>query len=285
MTDVVLVTCRQQPGLQPDDEPLRAALAARGAEVVTAPWNGPFEPFARAELVVVRSTWDYQQHAEAFVAWLDRLDTIDGVVVNKPSLMRWNARKNYLLDLAARGAPLPPTRLVRPDADAIAAGLDELGLDEGVVKPVFGAGASGLSIVRRDDRAGLVRAAATLGGDGLLQPLLAHVRDTGETSLTFFAGEFSHAVTKTPAAGSILVQAEHGGSTRAVQPSADDVELARSVLALLPSAPLFARVDMLLPATGPRSLMEVEVLEPELFVRFAPGAEQRFAELLLARLA
>ncbi|MFK7739794.1 MAG: RimK family alpha-L-glutamate ligase [Planctomycetota bacterium] len=276
---VVFATCLEQPDLQPDDVPIAAALQQRGARVVAAAWNGPFAPFAAADLVAVRSTWDYQQAPDAFLAWLDRLDREGARVVNEPRLMRWNADKSYLLDLAKRGAPLPPTRRVEPDASAIAAAMDELSLAEAVVKPLFGAGASGLSIVRRDDPASLDEAAERLGGGGLLQPLLAEIRTLGETSLTFFAGEFSHAVVKRPEQGSILVQAEHGGATVAVEAAAAQLVSARAVLAMLPELACYARLDFVF---GERTwLMEVEVIEPELFVLHGEGAADRCAEALL----
>lgn len=281
---VVFATCAAEPELQPDDLHLRDALASRGVEVVAVPWNGPFEPFACADLVLVRSTWDYQRYADAFLRWLDRLQHVGVRVVNDPALMRWNADKHYLLELAERGAPLPPTREVAADARSIGDAIASLGCVDAVVKPVFGAGASGLSIVPSGDAAALERAALRFSGRGLVQPLLAAIRASGETSLVFVDGAFSHAVLKLPRSDSILVQAEHGGHCEAGEVAAEDVEAARAVLTLLPSVPLYARVDMILGGGDGRHLMEVELIEPELFFRFAPGAPAVFADALLARL-
>jgi len=278
--NVVFATCRAMPLLQPDDVPIAAALEARGCTVTPAAWNGPFEPFERADLVVVRSTWDYFEEAEAFVAWLQRLEGVSGVVCNAPSLMLWNSNKTYLLDLAKRGAPLPPTRLSQPNVAALVAAMHELNLHEAIVKPVVGAGASGLTIMRRDDRASIERAAAALKHPGLVQPLIPEIRTLGETSCTFFGGEFSHAVVKRPKAGSILVQAEHGGRTERVTLIAEQLAVSRSMLELLPEPAVFARVDMVFGATA-TMLMEIEVIEPELFVLHDESAADRLADLLL----
>lgn len=277
---IVFATCRALPEFQPDDVPIAEALRARGCEVVPAAWNGPFEPFQSADMVVVRSTWDYFEACNEFVAWIRALEGVRGVVVNAPSLMAWNSNKTYLLDLQKRGAPLPPTRLVKQDAASIAAAMQDLGLREAVVKPVVGAGASGLSIVRADDEAGIARAVDRLGYDGLLQPLIPEIRTIGETSATFFRGEFSHAVVKRPKQDSILVQAEHGGNTAAVTLTDEQLQVARSVLDLLPEPAVIARVDMVLTETQPM-LMEVEVIEPELFVLHDTDAPTRCATALL----
>jgi len=276
---IVFATCRSLPEFQPDDVPIAEALQARDCEVVPAPWNGPFEPFAEADVVVVRSTWDYFEQANEFVAWLKALESVRGTVINSPALMAWNSNKTYLLDLQKRGAPLPPTRLVQPNAESIVAAMRELDLSEAIVKPVVGAGASGLSILRADDEASITRAVERLEYDGLVQPLIPEIRTLGETSATFFDGEFSHAVVKRPKRDSILVQAEHGGNTSAVTLTDEQLATARSVLGLLPEPPRIARVDMVLTDTA-ALLMEVEVIEPELFVLHDPKAPGRCADLI-----
>lgn len=285
MPQIVFATCRTMPDFQPDDLPIAKALEARGASVTPVPWNGPFEPFQTADMVVVRSTWDYFDHADEFASWLIRLEAVPGKVHNSPNLMAWNAQKTYLLDLADQGAPLPPTRLTKPTAVALSAAMHELELEVAVAKPVVGAGASGLTILRRDDPASFTQAATKLakdaiGCDALVQPLLEEIRLLGETSFTFFGSEFSHAVVKRPSQDSILVQAEHGGTTSPIAPNPQDLQLARQMLTLLPEPATFARVDMVLTKNHPL-LMEVEVIEPELFVLHDQEAPNRLATLLL----
>ncbi len=279
--EIVFATCLEQPHFQPDDRVAAEALARLGANPCAAPWNGDFKAFSRADMVVVRSTWDYSVKAAAFARWLTSLDAL-ACVVNSPELMRWNLDKRYLLALAASGAPIAPTIAVENNAAAIIAGLDELGLERAVVKPTIGATASGLSIVERGDAAGIKRAAANLGGPGLVQALIPEIR-TGETSFVFIDGEFTHAVLKTPADGDIRCQIEHGGRTVGCRPPAFAVDQAGEILEMLPERQLYARVDAIV-LDDRLIVMEVETIEPELFFVHAPAAADRFAAALMKRL-
>lgn len=286
---IAFAACNRFPDIQDDDAPAARAIEAAGDRVVVAPWNGPFAPFAAADLVVVRSTWDYWDHLDDFVSWLERLKALPRVA-NDPALMLWNLDKSYLFELAAKGAPLPPTTRVDPTAESLAAAMDAQGLAEAVVKPIIGGGAVGLSRVRRGDRAGLEAAAAALGGAGLLQPLIAEIATAGETSLLYFDGAFSHAVVKTPKSGDIRIQTQHGGLTRAVAPTASVIDEGARLLAMLPgAAPTYARVDVVL-RDGARGvdpalwLMEVEALEPSLFLDHAPPAASLAFAAALRRL-
>jgi glutathione synthase/RimK-type ligase-like ATP-grasp enzyme len=154
-----------------------------------------------------------------------------------------------------------------------------------VIKPVIGGGGAGLSLVRIDDAASFRNAAAKLAGLALAQPLIAAIRSAGEVSLVFFAGEFSHAVTKRPKAGGILVQEAHGGTTARCRARPAVIAAARRILDLLPAEPLYARIDAVLTdearADGGLMLMEVEVIEPDLFLTHDGGAPGRFADALM----
>src|SRR5438094_647723 len=116
----------------------------RGRNVVSAPWNDAFEPFAHGP-VVIRSTWDYHETPDAYVAWLDRLPT--GRAFNPPSLIRWNLAKTYVLDLAQRGAPVPRSRAAVAEPGAVAAAMTALGLHDAVIKPLIGTRGLGLDLV------------------------------------------------------------------------------------------------------------------------------------------
>ena len=288
MPDVAIATCLEKPGLQPSEQLLAAALDARGVRASPHPWNGPFEPFVRADLTIVRSTWDYVPVAERFARWIERLEREAPRVANPPRLMRWNLHKTYLLDLAAKGAPLPPTAIAEPGAEAILDAVDRLGLDEAVVKPVVGASARGFSLVAIDDPQSFRNAAARAGGLALVQPVIRAIESAGETSLVYFAGEFSHALLKRPKQGSLLVQEEHGGTTAATRVSPEIVAAGGRILAMLPEPALYARIDVVLTDAarldGGLLLMEVEVIEPELFLTHDRGAAGRFADAALREL-
>ncbi len=282
MANIVFATCKASPEMQASDALVRDALAARGATVAAAPWNGPQGAFETADAVVIRSTWDYQFAPRDFEAWLTHRDQ-SGLVLNPPSLMRWNMSKQYLLALAEEGAPLPPTRRVAPTAASIAKVMDEMDLAQAVVKPEFGATSSGLSIVNREDEAGLENAAWKLAMPGVMQPVLSEIKTRGETSFIFIDGDFTHAVTKMPKAGEIRSQKEFGGSSERADPPGWAVEEARRVLSMAPEPCLYARVDAIVLDDG-MQLMELELIEPELFFTYAPEAADRFAAALMSRL-
>ena len=284
---VVFATCNECPDLQLSDALVADALEAAGVRVWAAPWNGSTKAFTEADLIVVRSTWDYPSAIEPFRAWLGGFVKGDRVV-NSPSLMRWNFTKRYLMRLAADGAPLPPTRFAAPTVRDIAAAMDDLKINEGVVKPIIGATASGLSRVRRDDQISLQAAAERLGHacpgqTCLVQPLIAAIATLGETSMVYINGEFTHAVLKRPQPGDIRVQEEHGGATKRTEPTAAAIRRGAEILKLLPEMPLYARVDAVI-LDETLQLMEVELIEPELFYTHAPEAADRFAAALLEKL-
>ena len=275
---ITIATCKKFPDLTPSDAILAEALRARGVEVSSAPWNGAFAPFGDADLVLIRTTWDYFDVVDEFSAWIDRLEKTTPVL-NPPDILHWNMTKAYLFELAERSAPVPPLIRVARDADAIAGAMDTLGLEEAIVKPLAGGTASGLSKVRRDDGEGLARAAAKLNGDGLVQAFLPEIATIGETSMVFLGGEFSHAVVKMPKSGDIRVQEEHGGTSRALTPPAWAIAEARDILAMCPGKTAYGRVDAIV-YKDRMSLMEVELVEPELFFAYCPEGAVRLAGIL-----
>jgi len=282
MPSIVFATCNKAPDFQSSDAVAARALSAKGASVQAAPWNGDQAPFENADLIVVRSAWDYPASADAFRAWLDRFKG-NGNVVNAPALMQWNMSKVYLRTLAEAGAPLQPMKFIKPSQDEIAYAMDALGLTEAVVKPVIGATASGLSLVRRDDAQGLAEAAVKLEHDGLVQPLISEITNQGETSLIYIDGVFTHAVVKRAKAGDIRVQSDFGGSVERIDSPLWAIEQGVTILEMLPEAPTYARVDVVL-LDETLQLMEVEVIEPELFFTHAPEAADRFAAALMKKL-
>ena len=283
MRTIGFATCREQPNLQASDKIVADVLQGHGVGVIAAPWNGPFDPFEEADLIVVRSTWDYAATPGAFLEWLVRLRACSKVF-NDPALMMWNMSKRYMARLREGGVPIVPTRFCAPHPRDILAALDDLGLDEGIVKPVYGAGGSGLSIIRRDDADGLRRAVSMLNASAMVQPKLDEITSVGETSFVFIDGIFSHAVLKSPPEGRILCQEEHGGASNLVHLDAETIDMAQSVLDRLPELPLYVRVDAIV--TPARFLiMEVEAIEPELFFNLAPEQAHVFAKVLLGRLS
>jgi glutathione synthase/RimK-type ligase-like ATP-grasp enzyme len=279
---IVLATCRRWPELSASDRRLADALQARGWTIASAPWNGAFEPFAEARAVVLRSTWDYHEAPAAYLAWLERLPP--RCTFNAPELVRWNLSKRYLLDLAGRGAPLPRTREAAADPAAIAGALDALNVQDAVLKPVVGASGFGVERVRRGDEArALTRLRAHKCTEHVLvQEFVAGI-EAGEVCGVFFDGAFCHALRRLPAPGEFRVNSQFGGRMEAATLPAEVVARMRAVLALLPSVPVYARVDGVVHGRD-LVLMEVELNEPALGLELAPLAAERFADALVRRL-
>lgn len=299
---VTLATYERLPELTAEDRALAAALERRGVRVRAAVWSDRAAWARDPGLVVVRSCWDYHLRLAEFEGWLERLRARGVAVRNPPGVIRWNARKRYLLDLAARGVSTLPTELLPfAGSDALGAALaaraaaDPARWGDVVVKPAVSASAFLTVRVRADDgAAGVADAlrgfdALPAGAEVLVQPFAASVAEIGETSLVYLGGRFSHAVTKRPAAGDFRVQEELGGSSRPAEAPAALVAWGAGVLdaagalcgAAVPEI-TYARVDVLAEA-APR-LMELELVEPSLFLRHAPGAAERFADAIVAAL-
>ena len=263
-------------------EALAGACAERDLELVPVPWDDPgFEP-ASVAAIVLGTAWDYAARADLF---LDRLRSFaeSTRLFNPLPLVRWNLEKTYLRALEQRGARIVPTRWCeRADPAAIEAAFEAFACERVVVKPVVGQSAWRQALVTRGEP--LPTAEALPPAGTLIQPFLPSIRTEGELSLLFVDGEFSHAVRKRPVAGDYRIQGNFGGTDEPHEPSPDDLVRARDVIAALHEPPLYARVDMVRDLEGELALMELELIEPYLYPRFAPALGPCFAEALARRL-
>lgn len=283
MPRVVIVTCARWPEISASDALYAGALEARGIEVDHAPWNGPFAPFAGADLIVLRSNWDYHYDRAAFLAWLDPLREGHARVENPPHLVAWNCDKRYLLDLQARGVPIPATRVVDNRADAVIAVMKEFGWERAVVKPAVGASGHAVELVQRER---LAKGEGLPTGDApvLVQEYMPELAAGGEISCVFFDGVFSHAAVRVPPKGEFRVNSQYGGRVEPVTVSDDLIRQARAALAALDGPPpLYARVDGIM-RSGAFVLMELEVNEPGLFLTVTSEGAERFAQATVERL-
>lgn len=277
-----LVTCRKVPDLTPDDRLLASELRQRGAEAFPVLWDDESADWGAFDGLVIRSVWDYHHRVDEFRAWLDRLERAQARVSNPAPLVRWNLHKSYLEELAAAGVPVVPTlRLARGSQADLGALLAEQGWRRAVVKPAVSASAHETWLVGIEE-AGERQApfAALLAGrDLLVQRFEPAIRERGEWSLLFFGGAYSHAMLKRPGAGDFRVQKELGGSSTLTVPPAGLIEQAQGILAQLREPPLYARVDGI-DLDGTFTLMELELIEPVLFLGSHPQAPARLADAL-----
>ena len=272
MLDVALVTCTRVPHGDEDDHLLGAALTRLGVSTAYVCWDDPDARWPAAGMVVIRSTWDYFERLDAFLGWAEYVGSVTELR-NLASVITWNAHKGYLLDLEARGVDIVPTRLVRAGEHL------ELGAGDHVVKPAVSAGAD--RTVRFASQADLDTLSAT--DDALVQPYLGAIETTGELSIVCIDGTPSHVVRKLPAGGDFRSQEEHGATVTAVELDDRHRRLARAALAGLPSVPLYARVDAVDTDAG-LQIMELELIEPTLWLRWHPPAADVLAASIVAQL-
>ena len=291
---VALVSTRAARGLDDDMPPLLAAFAAAGADAEIVDWDEPAADWARFDAALLRSAWDYTERLGEFLAWIERVASLT-MLLNPPPVVRWNADKHYLLELARAGLPVVPSSFAEAGAQAERAleqFLTRQSCAELVVKPAVGAGSRD---ARRHARTAIPQMLAHMrrllgaGRSVLLQPYFEGVDRHGETAVIHIGGGFSHAIRKGPllplgAAPTGALFAAEEITVR--EPGADELSIAQRVLAALPfGALLYARVDLIRDAGGAPCLLELELTEPSLYFGHAPGSAQRLVAATLARLA
>lgn len=287
---VALVTARAARGLDEDMPPLTAALAAAGAQSQIVDWDDEQADWARFDLVVPRSAWDYAERLPEFLAWAERVARLT-TLVNPLAVVRWNTDKHYLGELARAGAPVVPTRYLEPGSDAGSTVDEFLAADacrELVVKPAVGAGSRDARRHPRSRRAQILAHIEPLLAarrSVMLQPYLESVDTCGETALMYIGGRFSHAIRKgallpagAPSTAGLFAPEEIVSRT----PGADELAAAERILRAAPFERLvYARVDLLRDPSGAPELLELELTEPSLFLAHASGSAERFAAALL----
>ena len=290
---IALVSVAAARPLDEDLAPLHEALRAAGADVAIVDWDDAAVDWARFDLALLRSTWDYAERLPEFLAWAVRVAACTRLC-NPLDVLRWNTDKHYLAELERTGVAIVPSTFVEPGADAATA-LDEFlartDAAEFVVKPSVGAGSRDAQRHARERRDAAVAHVARLldaRRSVLLQPYLARVDEHGETALIHVDGAYSHAIRKGPllrrgdGPTDALFAAE---DIRARTPDPAERALAAAVLAAIPfEAPLlYARVDLIHDTDGSPRLLELELAEPSLFFAHAAGSAARFAAAVIAR--
>jgi glutathione synthase/RimK-type ligase-like ATP-grasp enzyme len=276
-----IATCRPLPEPDVDEDLLLEALAARGINARMAAWNDPREDWDARVPTLLRSTWDYIHDLPAFEDWIARAAAA-APLWNPADVLRGNLHKRYLLELAGRGVPVVPTDLVeRGTAGLLADRLAARGWRDVVVKPAVGAG----SFETYRFTAGADAAAEALFSrlvatrDMLIQPYQASVEAHGERALVWIAGAFTHAVRKSPRFADGVEQV-----SAALPLSATERAVGEAALAPFAGRLLYARVDVAPDAAGNPQVMELELVEPSLFLLQAPAALWRLVDGVERRL-
>jgi glutathione synthase/RimK-type ligase-like ATP-grasp enzyme len=256
---------------------IQTAGRERGLAFETVFWDEPDLAQRGFDAAIIRSCWDYTGRADEFVAVLEAQERAGLRIFNSSSVVRWNARKTYLRELGAAAIETVWTECA--DARAIAHAFDALDAAEIVVKPQVGAGSVATVRLKRNgwSEADLV---AGPSGPAMIQPYLRAIESEGERSLFWFGGAYSHAIRKVPNAGSWLANIPAQTQFIAEAPPAAAIEVAEAARARAPRNMLYVRIDLVLGDDGNWRVIEIEAIEPYLFLDFAPEGAARFVDAI-----
>jgi glutathione synthase/RimK-type ligase-like ATP-grasp enzyme len=254
------------------------AVRARGVEVDAVPWTEGRD-LSGYDLVLPLVAWGYHERYAEWLRFIDELQSKGLPVVNPPDLLRWNSDKAYLKELGAKGIASVETidAGALDDADLEVA-ADRFGSPELVIKPPVSGGAFGTHRIR----AGEPIPASERGQRMMIQPFLPSIATEGEYAIILLGGTYSHTVVKRPKRGDFRVQPHLGGSTEPCEPPSGGIELAQAALAAAPAAATYARVDIVRGGHEQLQIMELELIEPALFLDVAPQGKDAFADAIIA---
>ncbi len=291
--DVTLLTCPayNHPEIITDyvnnilieDRLLTEALEAKGLKVHRISWDDPNFDWATTKVALFRTTWDYFHRAQEFSAWLEKAQQLTRFI-NPVEIIRWNMDKHYLQDLAKLGVPIVPTVFIETGEQRM---LEEIitasGWRKTILKPAISGGArhtykiaEGQAAEREAIFKQLITSEAML-----LQPFMDLVESHGEVSHMVFDGKYSHSVLKKAKAGDFRVQDDFGGSVHEYQASPEEIKFAENVTANCQPIPAYARVDLMWDNNEALALVELELIEPELWMRKHPTSAQLFADAVV----
>ena len=255
-------------------------LKAHGWLAEQVSWRKPDVDWSQFAVVVVRSTWDYQSDAPAFIKCLEQIEASSAQLENPLALIKWNISKDYLRDMQQQGINIVPTLWFESfDLQQVLQGFAHFAVDTLVIKPLISANADYTYQLTTQSLSAMQAQLAQEFAQRpfMLQPFLSAIVEEGEYSLFYFAGHYSHAILKRPKNGDFRVQEEHGGVLQSITPCEDMLTCARHALASLPADALYARIDLVRHASE-FALMEIELIEPSLYFNMDPQAAQRFAD-------
>jgi glutathione synthase/RimK-type ligase-like ATP-grasp enzyme len=278
MIPLLYLTDKANSALIPDETGIEKAFAAAGVRIDVRVWDEA--DWSGWRNILIRTPWDYARKADLFRRKISEASARGANLIHSERIVNWNIDKRYLVELSKAGRKVVPTFV---EENFSAACLPRYFADYGtlVLKPSVGAGGLDTFKVSAADPA--EKYAALEGRGVLVQPFVPEIETLGEHSFIFFNEEFSHAVVKRAKSGEFRVQDDHGGTVHPYTPSAGEIASATEIIKSVGLDTVYARVDAVR-WRGEYHLMELEILEPELFFRFSQGGMDRFAAAVRARL-
>jgi glutathione synthase/RimK-type ligase-like ATP-grasp enzyme len=284
---LAFVTYVNAPELTEDDKILAEYLKQKNISVTVVLWDDQEIDWLKFDAVILRSMWDYFEKPKEFDEWLNRMLAIDCLVLNPVPVVKWNQNKNYFDDFTRKGFALPPYFICTQKGISLKSVLEKNGWEKAVVKPAISGGSYNTWVTTRASTMSDEQRFRDLllSGNVIVQKFVEEIITKGEVSLIFFDKEFSHAICKKAKAGDFRVQSQFGGTVESVQPEANIISKATEIIRSVNEPLLYGRVDGVIADNGAFLLMELELIEPNLFVATNPKACENFYTALINQLA
>ena len=277
---IAWTTCEKYADLTPDEQVMVTLLRSQGVDVRPVVWDSEAN-WNQFELVLVRTIWDYHVKIDKYLSWLDDLSKSGVVVLNPLKVLQWNYHKFYLQELSQKGVPVAESSFIRKgDISRLNEAMANLKTEEVILKPAISATAYGLLKVQKHELSNPSKEVRDLisYNDVIVQEFIEDIQHAGEWSFLYFNGEFSHAVLKRPQVGDFRVQSDYGGTVEVAQPEEAILEQVARALSGIDEDLLYCRIDGMV-LNGQFMLMELELIEPELFLK-TEEIRNRFASAI-----
>lgn len=258
-------------------------MEALGWQIDAVPWRTTDGNWDQFDAVYIGTPWDYPEDPGHFLSVLESIDRSSAILVNDLELVRWSMAKTYLRDLEAKGAAIVPSLWHENLAPGvIEQAFDQYGTSQIIVKPVVSTNARFTFLLTRERAKKIERelAATFRNRPFVIQPFVENIQREGEFSLFYFNCEFSHATLKTPRADDFRVQEEYGAEVLSIIPEPGLLDAGERVMRLVDPMPAYARADFVRGPDGRFLVMELEMIEPSLYLRMDSQAPRRFAEAI-----
>ncbi len=265
-----------------EDQLVTEALTRRGLRVKRVNWADPTVNWSDTGLALFRTTWDYFDRFSAFQTWMRSVEQLTRTI-NPVETIRWNMDKHYLRDLKNKGVNIPETIFMEAnDARSLKDLQEACGWEEMILKPCVSGAAKNTFRMKADSLSDYESRYRNLNRSEafMLQSFQRSVLEIGELSLIVIGGTYTHAVRKVAKAGDFRVQDDWGGSIYPYEPAQDEIGFAERAIGAVDPLPAYARVDIIRDNHGNLAIMELELIEPEMWFRMKPEAADLLGEVV-----
>ena len=282
---IAILTCDQLPNLNLADQPLIEKLAENNVVAIPMVWDDPNTDWTDFDYLIFRNTWDYFEKETQFNNWLNYIEKLGMKTLNSIAIIKQNKHKFYLREMERNGVTILPTIFIDKTNALDMRKLIPSHWKKAVVKPAFSAGSYQTEVFETADVDKINSQYQSIAAEKelLLQEFMPEIQTLGETSFIFFNKQFSHAVNKKPADGDFRIQVQFGGTYTLISPDSNLIAQAQKIVDGFPSDLLYARVDGII-INNQLLLMEVECIEPDLYLNLSEGAIDRFTKAIVQHL-